>query len=177
MASQRGLIWLVAWSCHDCPKCILQTALMANTQQYFILKVLESGGWGSVVLSHSWDHLTICKQMSFGSSKNEVTYKLFAYKSLIYMHKQDLPLKKPYGFICHKTITINHVLGMTFNCIWWWDWCSGALRNVEYPFIAITPRFTLPGVVVPVRVLELFNHFLYLKPIVCKQMINVQYNY
>ena len=32
---------------------------------------------------------------------------------------------------------------MTLNCIWYWGSYSGALGNVEYHFIAITPRSTL----------------------------------
>ena len=41
-------------------------------------------------------------------------------------------------------VTLNHV--MTSK--------AGALGNVECPFIAIAPRFTLPGVVTPDRVLS-----------------------
>ena len=32
---------------------------------------------------------------------------------------------------------------MTLNCIWWWGFSPGALRNVEQPLITITPRSTL----------------------------------
>ena len=39
--------------------------------------------------------------MSSDSFKNNVTYKLFAYKSYIY--QQDLELHNPRGLICHKT--------------------------------------------------------------------------
>ena len=35
------------------------------------------------------------------------------------------------------------VLDMILNCIWWWGSSLGALGNVEYLFIAITPWFTL----------------------------------
>ena len=35
------------------------------------------------------------------------------------------------------------VLGMTLKCIWWWGSSPEALRNVEYLFIAISPRSTL----------------------------------
>ena len=35
------------------------------------------------------------------------------------------------------------VLCMILNCIWWWGSSSGALGNVEYLFIAITPKSTL----------------------------------
>ena len=34
------------------------------------------------------------------------------------------------------------VLDMALNCIWWWGSSSGALENVEYLFIANTPRST-----------------------------------
>ena len=33
--------------------------------------------------------------------------------------------------------------GMRLNCIWWWGSTSGDMWSVEYPFIAINPRFTL----------------------------------
>ena len=32
---------------------------------------------------------------------------------------------------------------MILNCILWWTFSTGALGNVEYLFIAITPRSTL----------------------------------
>ena len=38
---------------------------------------------------------------------------------------------------------LTSVLDMTLNCIWWWSSIPGALGNVEYLFIAITPRYTL----------------------------------
>ena len=34
-------------------------------------------------------------------------------------------------------------LWMTLNCIQWWGFSSGALGNVECPFVGIIPRFTL----------------------------------
>ena len=39
--------------------------------------------------------------MSSGSFKNNVTYKLFAYKWLL--NEWDLSLNNPEGLICHKT--------------------------------------------------------------------------
>ena len=33
--------------------------------------------------NNTWNHLTVCKQMSSGSFKNNATYKLFIYKSYI----------------------------------------------------------------------------------------------
>ena len=41
------------------------------------------------------------------------------------------------------TSNYRRVPVMTLNSIWWWGSSSGVLRNVEYPFIAITPRSTL----------------------------------
>ena len=35
-------------------------------------------------------------------------------------------------------ISTVSVLDVTLDCIWWWESSSGALGNVEYPFIAIT---------------------------------------
>ena len=62
----------------------------------------------------------------------------------------------------------------TLNCIWWWGFSPGALENVEYLFITISPR---SGVVIPVKVqsmdhIELFDHLT-----VCKQMTGVKLNY
>ena len=31
--------------------------------------------------SNTWNHLTVCKQISSGSFKDNVTYKLFVYES------------------------------------------------------------------------------------------------
>ena len=53
--------------------------------------------------SNTWNHLAVCKQMSFGLFKN-VFYKLFVYKSYIwYMYKPNLALNNLQGLICHKT--------------------------------------------------------------------------
>ena len=68
--------------------------------------------------------------------------------------------------------------------IWWWDSCNaGALGNVEYPFIAIAPRFWL-GVVVRDKVLfmgqiELFDFEMMYFDIktVWKQMTYAKLNY
>ena len=43
----------------------------------------------------------MCKQICSGSFKNNVTYKLFAFKT--YMHKKDLTLNNPQVLISHKT--------------------------------------------------------------------------
>ena len=36
--------------------------------------------------SNTWNHLTVCKQMSSGSFKNNVAYKIFAYKLYTYIY-------------------------------------------------------------------------------------------
>ena len=37
-----------------------------------------------IIIDHNtWNHLTVCKQKSSDSFKNNVTYKLFMYKSFI----------------------------------------------------------------------------------------------
>ena len=38
-----------------------------------------------VLDNNSWSYLTACKVMSSGSFKNNVTYKVFFYKSYIYL--------------------------------------------------------------------------------------------
>ena len=40
------------------------------------------------------------------------------------------------------TSTKKGALSMTLNCIWWWGYSSSDLECVDYPFIAIIPRFT-----------------------------------
>ena len=49
------------------------------------------------------NHLTVCKQRSFSSFKDNVTYKRFVSKSCIYLYKQDLLLSNLLGLICCKT--------------------------------------------------------------------------
>ena len=36
-----------------------------------------------VLNNNTWNHLTMCKQMSSGLFKNKVSYKLFSYKSYL----------------------------------------------------------------------------------------------
>ena len=38
---------------------------------------------------------------------------------------------------------ISFVLGMKWNCFWWWGTIPWTLGNAEYTFIAITPRSTV----------------------------------
>ena len=45
--------------------------------------------WANKTIIVTWNHLTVCKQMSTGLLKNDVTNKLFAYKSYV---KYDLAL-------------------------------------------------------------------------------------
>ena len=44
-----------------------------------------------VLDSSTWNHLTVCKQMSSGSFENNVTYKLFTYKSYIWGSLNKFP--------------------------------------------------------------------------------------
>ena len=39
-----------------------------------------------VIVGNTWNHLTVCKQMSSGSFENNVFYKLLAYKSLTHIY-------------------------------------------------------------------------------------------
>ena len=48
------------------------------------------------------------------------------------------------------------------------------LGNAVYQFISVTLRSTL---VLSLSQIKLFNHSLYLKPAVCKQMINIKLNH
>ena len=52
--------------------------------------------------------------MSSGLFKNNVTYKLFAYKSyMIYIYQDDLALNNLQGLIWHKTQP-----NQTYMCVW-----------------------------------------------------------
>ena len=46
------------------------------------------------------------------------------------MYKKDLALNHQEWLICHEAIS-------------WWGSNPGTLENVEYPFIAISPRSTV----------------------------------
>ena len=53
--------------------------------------------------STTWNYLTVCKQMSSKNSfKNKITKKVFAYKSYIYIKKQDSVLNNLQCSIWHK---------------------------------------------------------------------------
>ena len=64
--------------------------------------------------------------MSFGLFKNNVTNKLFIYKSYvfyIYMYKQDLALNNQQVLICHKTQqTYKQLFMSTSNKCDWKVW-------------------------------------------------------
>ena len=73
----------------------------------------------------SWNQITVCKQMNFYLFKN-VTYKLFAYKSLyiyIYIYIMELALNNLQVFICHKTQPTNHKFSLS----------SHKARSLRYP--------------------------------------------
>ena len=94
--------------------------------------------------------LTVCKQMGSNNSfKSKLTYKLFIYKSSIYICvcvcvcvKQDLALNNPRGLSCHKKPTNHPLTKIQRDC--------GCLMIVLYRGKLSTP-FTLGGVVVPIR--------------------------
>ena len=53
-----------------------------------------------------FDHLTVLKQVSSGSFKNNVTYHLFT--NHIYLYEQDLALNNLEGFMYHQNKTNHH---------------------------------------------------------------------
>ena len=58
--------------------------------------------------SSTWNNLTVCKQISSGSCKNNVTNKLFVHKLYIYIYiKLDLVLNNLLGSIYQKTQPTN----------------------------------------------------------------------
>ena len=84
--------------------------------------------WSAVLVKHSlvWVHnppyppdVTVC---DFLFSKRK-----------IHLHSQ---LQRS------KILPKRSIMGMTLNCIWWWDSSSVYLGNGEYSFIAIIPRST-----------------------------------
>ena len=48
-----------------------------------------------------YNHLTVCKQMNFGSFKKY--YRQTIHLQIIYMYKDDLALNNLQWLICHKT--------------------------------------------------------------------------
>ena len=60
-----------------------------------------------MLTSNTWNHLTVCKQMSSGSFKNNITSKQFTYKSYIY-------------YILSKVGDLS------------WGWPKGSLFNSYY---------------------------------------------
>ena len=67
----------------------------------------------------------------------------------IYTHTHTIPVVQGYRIcqlhLCREVrpLPTLSVLVMTLNCICWWGSGPGALGNMEYSFIAITPRTTL----------------------------------
>ena len=63
---------------------------------------------------------------------------------------------------------------MILNCIWWRGFSSGDLLSGEYPYITITPKFTLLGWVKHIY----FKNYKFwidlVKPYVCKEMIIIK---
>ena len=82
-----------------------------------------------------------------------------------------------------------NVLGMTLNYIWWWGSNPGDHRMWSTLSLPLLQDPLWPGVVELVRILfmgqiEIFNHFLYLKPFNCankwiisNKIISVKYKY
>ena len=59
-----------------------------------------------VLDSNTWNHLTVREQLSSGAFKNNVTKKLFVYKSHTHVCgccKQGLALNNPQELMYHKT--------------------------------------------------------------------------
>ena len=75
--------------------------------------------------SNTWNHLPVCKQMSFGLFKN-VTYKLVIYKSHIYIHtyiyESKYGLKSDGMKVAEKQIanTILHDINMDDSKLYIW---------------------------------------------------------
>ena len=92
-----------------------------------------------ILNSNTWNHLTVCKQMSTGSFKN-VTYKLFVYTSHIwYICKQNLALNNLQWLICHK-IQPNQIqyIQYIYIYIYIYVYVSTKERSGRYPAKTIT---------------------------------------
>ena len=55
----------------------------------------------TISVCNTLNHLTMCKQMSSKLFRNNVSFKLFTYKSYIPIYKQDLVLNKHQRLIYH----------------------------------------------------------------------------
>ena len=90
-------------------------------------------------------------------NKKELTTSLAELRIcwLYSLHRQDSSFPKKGG-----------LLGITLNCIWWWDSSSRTSGSVEYPFMPLLPGPLWPRVVVLVKVLstgqiDLFANYSY----------------
>ena len=72
----------------------------------------------------------------------------------------------------------TNVLDMPLK-IWWWGYSTGALGDMERPFIALLPSSLWHGVLVPIKVSSMgkknrwFIYYIWNHLTVCKQMINI----
>ena len=57
-----------------------------------LFKSVQTNAWYSIELlvldGNTWNNLTVCKQMSSDSFRNNITYKIFIYKLYIYISKE-----------------------------------------------------------------------------------------
>ena len=71
---------------------------------YIYFNVLKRMTDVKLLLVHrnTWNHLTVCKQMSSGSFENIINKMCLQIIYLAYMYKEDLALNIPQGLICHQ---------------------------------------------------------------------------
>ena len=94
--------------------------------------------------SNTWNHLTMCKQMNSDSFKNNLTYKLFTYKSLTHIHINLFLLvqweKKTVNTLKWIGLWVNLVLGHLFffhMCFWHFKSSSGSKWFECFPLVFI----------------------------------------
>ena len=108
--------------------------------------------------SNTWNHFTVCKQMSSCSLKKLCTnYSLKNY--IQYVYEQDLALNNPQWLICHKTQLNHSSLGV------WAMWSIPSLPLLSVP---LWPWVVAPAKVPSMSQIELFNLL---------QGINMKQNY
>ena len=72
-----------------------------------------------LIIFYTWNHLTVCKQISYGLFENDVAYKLFIYESNIwYVYKKDLALNTLEGLICCKIQASNQQANCFYGFLW-----------------------------------------------------------
>ena len=111
---------------------IRTTAAFSSSSKIMMMMIYHY----QIMLSSSWLIAHPYQSLLLASSLHDIQYP----------HRAD---EYKFLLVCpcicvHKRMSLmSSSLLLLLNCIWWRGTNYGALGNVEYPFIAITPRSTL----------------------------------